>query len=106
MLSLRFLRSLASGSTIRSLRALFLTTIITIPAATWAAPKVIVISLDGATPRLVQFYLTVGILNPQEGLGLLQKNGVVALRNTVASPSLTAPGHIMIATGSTAVKND
>jgi len=77
-----------------------------LPASALAAPKVIVISLDGATPRLVQFYLTVGVLKRQEGLGLLQSKGLVGLRNTVAAPSLTAPGHIMIATGSTAANND
>src|SRR5262249_38122485 len=106
MLSLHPFRSFTSSSIMRLLRALSLVTLLTMPSLMWSAPKVIVISLDGATPRLVQFYLTVGVLNSQEGLGLLQKNGVVALRNTVASPSLTAPGHIMIATGSTAAKND
>lgn len=63
-----------------------------------AAPKVIVISLDGATPRLVDQYMANGALNPTQGLGLLQNKGIRAERNTTISPSLTAPGHIAIAT--------
>src|SRR5262245_36000618 len=71
-----------------------------------AAPKVIVISLDGATPRLVDQYMANGALSPTQGLGLLQNKGIRAERNTTISPSLTAPGHIAIATGSTAAHND
>src|SRR5262245_8238430 len=71
-----------------------------------AAPKVIVISLDGATPRLVDQYMASGALSPTQGLGLLQHKGVRAEQNTTVSPSLTAPGHIAIATGSTAAHND
>ena len=87
-------------------RILSISALLVLPTSALAAPKVIVISLDGATPRLVQYYLTVGVLNHQEGLGLLQNKGLVGLRNTVAAPSLTAPGHIMIATGSSAANND
>ena len=71
-----------------------------------AAPKVIVISLDGATPRLVDQYMASGALSPTQGLGLLQNKGIRAEQNTTVSPSLTAPGHIAIATGSTAAHND
>ncbi|MDQ3197087.1 MAG: alkaline phosphatase family protein [Pseudomonadota bacterium] len=71
-----------------------------------AAPKVVLISLDGATPRLVESYLAEGSLPANEGLGLLKNRGVAAKRNFTVSPSLTAPGHIAIATGSIASKND
>ncbi len=69
-----------------------------------ARPKVILISLDGATPRLIDKYLkhtdTVG------GLKALESQGFVAQRNITISPSLTAPSHTAIATGSIASKND
>ena len=71
-----------------------------------AAPRVIVISLDGATPRLVDQHMASGALSPTQGLGLLQNKGIHAEQNTTVSPSLTAPGHIAIATGSTAAHND
>src|SRR5262245_52372450 len=71
-----------------------------------AAPKVVIISLDGATPRFVDQYLASGVLDPNTGLGLLRREGLVARQNTTISPSLTAPGHIAIATGSRAAKND
>ena len=70
------------------------------------APKVILISLDGATPWLVNQYLASGVLSRHEGVGLLQSRGIKALRNITVCPSLTAPGHIAIATGSTAAAND
>jgi predicted AlkP superfamily pyrophosphatase or phosphodiesterase len=71
-----------------------------------AAPKVILISLDGATPWLLDRFLVSGVLSRHEGVGLLQSRGIRALRNITVSPSLTAPGHIAIATGSTAATND
>jgi predicted AlkP superfamily pyrophosphatase or phosphodiesterase len=71
-----------------------------------AAPRVIVISLDGATPRLVQEYTEAGALDRTSGLGRLAARGLVARQNTTVSPSLTAPSHIAIATGSTAAHND
>ncbi len=71
-----------------------------------AAPKVILISLDGARPDLVQTYLNSGVLPSSQGLGLLKSKGVFALQNVTATPSLTAVSHIAIATGSTAVNND
>ncbi len=51
-------------------------------------------------------YLASGVLSRHEGLGLLQIRGITALRNITVCPSLTAPGHIAIATGSTAAAND
>jgi hypothetical protein len=70
------------------------------------APKIILISLDGATPWLVNQYLASGVLSRQEGVGLLENRGIKALRNITICPSLTAPAHIAIATGSTAAAND
>jgi predicted AlkP superfamily pyrophosphatase or phosphodiesterase len=67
-----------------------------------AAPKVVVISLDGATPRFVEAFMRDGTIPPNKGLGLLARDGVAADRNITVNPSLTAPGHIAIATGSTA----
>ncbi len=74
--------------------------------STQKTPKVILISLDGATPRLVQQYLADGTLSPNRGLGLLMNQGLSAEQNLTITPSLTAPGHIAIATGSTAANND
>ncbi len=67
--------------------------------------KVILISLDGATPRLVDQYIASGAIKANEGLGLLRSQGVSA-SNVTITPSLTAPGHVAIATGSTAANND
>lgn len=69
-------------------------------------PKVILISLDGATPRLINQYLTEGVLSKSHGIGLLQSQGVVAEQNITITPSLTAAAHIAIGTGSTAANND
>jgi predicted AlkP superfamily pyrophosphatase or phosphodiesterase len=69
-------------------------------------PKVILISLDGATPRLLNQYLEDGSIPQNEGLGLLKSKGVVADQNRTCTPSLTAACHIAIATGSTAARND
>src|SRR5262245_12397016 len=75
------------------------------PVAT-AAPRVIVFSLDGATPRLVDEYTAAGALDPTTGLGRLRLTGIAAKQNETISPSLTAAAHIAIATGSTAAHND
>lgn len=75
-------------------------------SAAAAAPKVVVISLDGAKPALIQEYLAKGILKRKGGLGSLSRNGAVAAQNVTATPSLTAVSHIAIATGSTAAHND
>src|SRR5262245_28007659 len=71
-----------------------------------AAPKVVLISLDGATPRLIDQYLESGVLSPTTGLGYLRSHGLVAEQNVTVNPSLTAPGHIAIATGSSAANHD
>ena len=70
------------------------------------SPKTILISLDGATPSLLDQYLSNGVLNPTEGLGRLKSQGILARQNQTVTPSLTAPAHIAIATGSTAARND
>ena len=69
------------------------------------APKNIVISLDGATYYILKNYLETNQLDPNTGLGLLANKGVF-VPSTVITPSLTAPSHIAIATGSTAANND
>ncbi|HKC43522.1 MAG TPA: alkaline phosphatase family protein [Burkholderiales bacterium] len=71
-----------------------------------APPKVVLISLDGATPRFVEAFMRDGTIPHDRGLGLLKREGLVAERNVTVNPSLTAPGHIAIATGSTAARND
>lgn len=76
------------------------------PTASDKYPKVILISLDGATPRLVNQYLDSGVLKSDEGLGLLLNKGISAKQNETITPSLTAPGHVAIATGSSAANND
>jgi predicted AlkP superfamily pyrophosphatase or phosphodiesterase len=68
--------------------------------------QVVVISLDGAQPDLVEQYLHTGVLDRGTGLGRLRRHGVVARRNVTATPSVTAVAHIAIATGSTAPHND
>lgn len=70
------------------------------------APRVILISLDGATDSIVDKYLQNGVLDPKTGLGLLKSKGVAATNNQTITPSITAAAHIAIATGSTAVNND
>src|SRR5262245_25713943 len=69
------------------------------------SPKVVLISLDGAKPDVIQKYLDDGVLPKNGGLAKLSR-GVVARQNVTATPSLTAVSHIAIATGSTAVHND
>src|SRR5262249_49801934 len=70
-------------------------------------PQVVVISLDGAQPDLVEHYLRTGVLDRKTGLGRLKARRVVADQNiTTTPPSVTAVAHIAIATGSTAPHND
>src|SRR5262249_8400508 len=57
-------------------------------------PKVVLISLDGAKPTLINQYLQTGVLSPDEGLGYLFTHGLEAQQNLTVTPSLTAPGHI------------
>ena len=72
----------------------------------YATPKTVIISLDGATPRIVDQLNASGQLNPNEGINLLRAKGFSALQNITIAPSLTAPAHIAIATGSIAAAND
>jgi predicted AlkP superfamily pyrophosphatase or phosphodiesterase len=67
------------------------------------APKVILISLDGAAPYIEDPLIVQGLL---PGLATLKNNGVEAQQNLTVTPSLTAPGHIAIATGSNANNTD
>src|SRR5499433_589333 len=69
-------------------------------------PQVVVISLDGAQPDLVEHYLRTRVLDRKTGLGRLKARGVVAEQNITVTPSVTAVAHIAIATGSTAPHND
>src|SRR5262245_48820406 len=71
-----------------------------------SSSQVVLISLDGATPGLIDQYLATGVLDPNSGLGYLRSHGLEAQKNVTVSPSLTAPGHIAIATGSSAANND
>jgi predicted AlkP superfamily pyrophosphatase or phosphodiesterase len=69
-------------------------------------PKVILISLDGATPRLLDQYFASGVLKSSGGLGQLKQQGITARQNVTITPSLTAPSHVAIATGSSAARNN
>src|SRR5262245_19094837 len=73
------------------------------PSFAVATPRVIVISLDGAKPDLVELFLLTGALDRDTGIGRIASQGVRALQNVTATPSVTAVSHIAIATGSTAV---
>ena len=75
-------------------------------AAAHAEPRVVLISLDGATPRLVREFMRDGTIPHDKGLGLLARHGATADHNITVHPSLTAPAHIAIATGCTAARND
>ncbi len=46
-----------------------------------AAPKVVIIWLDGATLRLVDEFTASGAIHPNEGLGLLRRLGFSARQN-------------------------
>src|SRR5215470_12267228 len=72
----------------------------------YATPKTVIISLDGATPRIVDQLNANGQLNPNEGINLLRAKGFSAHQNITIAPSLTAAAHIAIATGSIAAAND
>jgi len=72
----------------------------------YGTPKAVIISLDGATPRIVDQLNANGQLSPNEGINLLRTKGFSALQNVTIAPSLTAAAHIAIATGSIAAAND
>jgi arylsulfatase A-like enzyme len=97
---------MTSTRTLRRLTALVLLPALLLVDAAAAAPRIIVISLDGATPRLVDEYTAAGALDPHRGIGRLASHGLAARQNVTINPSLTAPSHIAIATGSTAAHND
>ncbi len=70
-----------------------------------AVPKNILISLDGATPWILNPYLS----DPSfanKGVDLLKKAGYTATQNITCSPSLTAACHISISTGSNTNNTD
>src|SRR5690242_5847713 len=69
-------------------------------------PKVVLISLDGATPRLAEQFIREGVLPAGEGLALLRSRGVFAEQNVTVTPTPTAPSHVANATGSSAARND
>src|SRR5262245_58384333 len=69
-------------------------------------PQVVVISLDGAKPDLIQHYHRTGVLDRRKGLGALARHGVAAEQNVTITPSVTAAAHIAIATGSISAHND
>lgn len=71
-----------------------------------AQRRVVIISLDGAQPALVEKFLKDGILDRHTGLGRLAAQGVVAEQNITVTPSVTAAAHVAIATGSKAAHND
>ena len=76
------------------------------PQLSVAAPKVVVISLDGATPRIFNGYLENGWLPQNQGVGLLRLKGTSALQNFSVTPTLTAAAHISIGSGSTPAATD
>jgi predicted AlkP superfamily pyrophosphatase or phosphodiesterase len=84
---------------------LFLSGLALTPAA-FAAPRIIVISIDGGTPRIVNDFLNRGILPADRGIGLLKSKGFFADRMTPTYPSLTAVNHLTLATGSSSAAND
>jgi predicted AlkP superfamily pyrophosphatase or phosphodiesterase len=103
----RFRETLARVCSLRAaLATVSLAMATAIPALAAPPPRIIVISLDGATPRIVKDLLKSGALPDNSGIGLLKKKGFWADQNITITPSLTAAAHIAIATGSTAPKND
>lgn len=103
-----FTNAASSSSRItRGLRALLLScAVFGLAAQAWAAPKAIVISLDGCKPEIVLQLLHSGALSPTRGIGLLYSRGAHAAGSVTVSPSLTAPNHVALATGSSAAHND
>src|SRR5215472_17282869 len=82
---------------IRSLRVIAFAGVLTmLIGQAWPQSKVVVISLDGCKPAIVQQLLASGDLNSNKGLGLLLSRGAFASGSMPASPSLTAPNHIAL----------
>src|SRR5215831_20105316 len=59
----------------------------------YATPKTVIISLDGATPRIVDQLNANGQLNPNEGINLLRAKGFSAQQNITIAPSLRSEEH-------------
>src|SRR5262249_31545669 len=95
-----------STSSVKKLRAVTLLVSAVFCTTAYATPKTVIISLDGATPRIVDQLNANGQLNPHEGINLLRAKGFSAQQNITIAPSLTAAAHIAIATGSIAAAND
>ena len=91
---------------IKTLRTVSLLISAVLCTSAYATPKVVIFSLDGATPRIVDQLNANGQLNPNEGINLLRAKGFSAQQNITIAPSLTAAAHIAIATGSIAAAND
>jgi predicted AlkP superfamily pyrophosphatase or phosphodiesterase len=87
------------SNSIKKCRTISLLIFAALCATAYATPKTVIISLDGATPRIVDQLNASGQLNPNEGINLLRTKGFSALQNITIAPSLTAPAHIAIATG-------
>jgi predicted AlkP superfamily pyrophosphatase or phosphodiesterase len=71
-----------------------------------AAPKVILISLDGNAQAILEPFFADGTIPLTQGLGILRTAGSYASTNITITPSITAAAHIAIATGSSAAAND
>ncbi len=105
---MKFLQAVSSSHRIsRWLRASFIGwALLALLTQAWAGPKAVVISLDGCKPAIVQQLLASGALSPNQGIGLLYTRGAFGNGSITVSPSLTAPNHVALATGSTAAHND
>ncbi|HEV8107434.1 MAG TPA: hypothetical protein VGP97_07900 [Burkholderiales bacterium] len=79
---------------LRSIAASAVLFTLAVAAQTHAAPRVVLISLDGATPGFVEQFVRDGTLPRDSGLGLLMRTGLSAERNVTVNPSLTAAAHI------------
>ena len=75
-------------------------------SSAFATPKVVIISLDGATPRLIKAYEDAHQIPTGTGFEILKDKGTLALQNITVTPSLTAVAHIALATGSNPSPND
>ncbi|MBC7882651.1 MAG: alkaline phosphatase family protein [Anaerolineae bacterium] len=71
-----------------------------------AAPKVILISLDGNAQAILEPFFADGTIPLNQGLGILRTAGSYASTNLTITPSITAAAHIAIATGASAAAND
>lgn len=63
------------------------------------APRVVLISTDGASPDMVDALIRSGVLPADTGFGRLRRTGVSAREHVPATPSLTFGAHVTLATG-------